>query len=43
MNSKISLKEKNVIQSVLNHELDNTKLKTIKPYEMNKIKSDIMN
>jgi len=43
MHTHISLKEKNVLQSVLNHELDNKKLKTIQPYEMNKIKSDILN
>jgi hypothetical protein len=43
MHAHISLKEKNVLQSVLNHELDNKKLKTIQPYEMNKIKSDILN
>lgn len=43
MSSKVSLKEQKTIQSVLNHQLDNTKMKTHKPYEMNKIKSDINN
>jgi len=43
MSAKVSLKEKNVLQSVLNHQLDNNKMKTIQPYEMNKIKSDLAN
>lgn len=43
MSSKVSLKEQKVIQSVLNHQLANTKMKTHQPYEMNQIKTDITN